>query len=301
MSSSEKKTKKGRAQAVAAWEWFKEAAWLQVLLIVGVVVGLVVAIPFVVKAITNAVNNTSTSTFYKEHRIDYKTLNMYLTGEKTDCNGAIGDQKFDEDGKINYNNGKTGFVVMFYKSNCENCKTLQSNVEDWYKNFNSNYANGKLKFYTIDVSWDTDDDDDASANEGIYKYYDNKYITLEQQMIASQSFVSTFEAEDEVHAGSESTKKSVIQNFTKDFTADKDGGTMPTPTIVTYIKDEGATNYITDLDTYNLSDNKANAIKYCKAQKVICDAPSGLSYSDATNVATMMLDVYNFKEYKGSN
>ena len=41
-SSNEKKSGKGRAQAVAAWEWFKEAAWLQVLLIVGVVVGLVV-------------------------------------------------------------------------------------------------------------------------------------------------------------------------------------------------------------------------------------------------------------------
>ena len=48
-SSNEKKTGKARARAVAAWEWFKEAAWLQVLLIVGVVVGIVVSIPYDVK------------------------------------------------------------------------------------------------------------------------------------------------------------------------------------------------------------------------------------------------------------
>ena len=46
MSSKDNKKKgAGRAHAVAAWEWFKEAAWLQVLLIVGLVVGVVVAIP----------------------------------------------------------------------------------------------------------------------------------------------------------------------------------------------------------------------------------------------------------------
>ncbi len=299
MSSNETKTKKGRAHAVAAWEWFKEAAWLQVLLIVGVVVGIVVAIPFVVKGITNAINSDNSS-FYKEHRIDYKKLGMYLTGEDKNCNGSVGDQKFDENGKFDLNNGKEGFVVMFYKSNCDNCSNLQSNLETWYKNFNKDYANGNLKFYTIDVSWDVDDSTDAVNNEGIASLYDNKFITLQQQMDASRSFISTYESQDETHSGSESTKKSVIENFSKDFTADKDGGTMPTPTIVTYIKDKTAANYITDVDGYNADSAKTNVLQYCKPNKVICDAPSGLSYTNAANVSTMMIDVYNFQEYKVS-
>ena len=37
MSANKEKKNANRAHAVAAWEWFKEAAWLQVLLIVGVV------------------------------------------------------------------------------------------------------------------------------------------------------------------------------------------------------------------------------------------------------------------------
>lgn len=299
MSSNETKTRKGRAHAVAAWEWFKEAAWLQVLLIVGVVVGLVVAIPFVVKGITNAINDDSSS-FYKEHRIDYNKLGMYLTGEDKSCNGAIGDQKYDADGKFDYNTGKEGFVVMFYKSNCDNCKTLQKNIETWYKSFNKDYANNNLKFYTIDISWDIDDDTKSSNNEGIKSLYNNKYISLEQQMDASRSFISTYESQDETHAGSEATKKSVIENFSKDFTADKDGGTMPTPTIVTYIKDSSASNYITNLDGYNADQKKTNVLQYCKPNKVICDAPSGLSFSNAANVSTMMIDIYNFEEYKVS-
>lgn len=299
MASNETKTRKGRAQAVAAWEWFKEAAWLQVLLIVGVVVGLVVAIPFVVRGITNAIN-TDNSSFYKEHRIDYNKLGMYLTGEDKSCNGTIGDQKYDENGKFDLNNQKEGFVVMFYKSNCDNCKNLQSNIETWYKNFNKDYANGKLKFYTIDVSWDIDDDTKSTNNEGIKSLYNNKYISLEQQMDASRSFISTFESQDETHSGSESTKKAVIENFSKDFTADKDGGTMPTPTIVTYLKDASAENYITNVDGYNADEKKTNVLQYAKPNKVICDAPSGLSFSNAANVSTMMIDIYNFEEYKVS-
>ena len=55
MSSKDNKKKgAGRAHAVAAWEWFKEAAWLQVLLIVGLVVGVVVAIPYAVKGISGS-------------------------------------------------------------------------------------------------------------------------------------------------------------------------------------------------------------------------------------------------------
>lgn len=299
MSSNETKTNKGRAHAVAAWEWFKEAAWLQVLLIVGVVVGVVVAIPFAVKGITNAVNSDSSS-FYKEHRIDYKKLGMYLTGEDKSCNGTIGDQKFDSDGKFDLSGEKEGFVVMFYKSNCDNCSNLQKNIESWYKNFNKDYAKGNLKFYTIDVSWDVDDDTKSVNNEGIKSLYNNKFISLEEQMAASKSFIITFESQDETHSGSESTKKSVIENFSKDFTADKDGGTMPTPTIVTYMKDKSASNYITNIDGYNADTEKKNVLQYCSPSKVICDAPKGLSFTNAANVASMMIDIYNFQEYKVS-
>ena len=68
MSSKDNKKKgAGRAHAVAAWEWFEEAAWLQVLLIVGLVVGVVVAIPYAVKGISGRVNNSKSTFFFIPH------------------------------------------------------------------------------------------------------------------------------------------------------------------------------------------------------------------------------------------
>ena len=294
-SSNEKKTGKARARAVAAWEWFKEAAWLQVLLIVGVVVGIVVSIPYVVKGISSAINN-NTSTFYDEHRIDYKKFNSYLDGSDTSCNGYMGDYTMTDDNKINFNNDKQGFVVMMYKSNCDSCNTLQKNLENCYKNFNKKYGEGKIKFYTIDVSWDIDDDDKAATNSGKYDYYNNSYITLEQQMDVQFAVKDTYLDQDDTHKSSAVTE----DTLNNDLTADTTGGTLPTPMIITFIKDKEAKNYITETTAYEADAEKTNIIQYCKPAQVIMGPLSGLSFSSAINVSTMMHDVYHFELYKGT-
>lgn len=295
-SSNEKKSGKGRAQAVAAWEWFKEAAWLQVLLIVGVVVGLVVSIPFVVKGIANAVSNDESS-FFDEHRINYTQLNKYLDGSDKGANGYIGDGTLDADGKINFNNDLNGFSVIFYKSNCSNCDTLQKPLENWYKDFNKKYGDGKIKLYTIDISWDDDDDEDAAANEGTYNLYDNKYISLEQQNDVQAAIKNVYLDQDDVHKASSVTEE--ILN--KDLTAETGGGTLPTPCMISYVKKSSDANYITNLDSYNADTKKDNVIQYTTPSMVLFGPQSGLSFSNAANVATIMMDLYHFQDWKGNN
>lgn len=290
-SSKEKKNSKGRVQAVAAWERFKEAAWLQVLLIVGVVVGLVIAIPYAVRGISNAISQNN-STFFDDHKITYDKLNEFLEGKDKSCNGYIGDEN------NGYDDTKEGFVVLFVKSNCDNCSTLQKPLETWFKTANgSDYAKGNLKFYTIDVSWDTEDDSKASANEGKYNLYNNTDISVEEQNDVQAAIKNVYLEQDDVHKSS-SVTESVLN---KDLTATENGGTLPTPAFVTFVKDKESTNYITDVSGYEADTSKTNVIQYTTPSKVIFGPLTGLSFSSARDVSYCMNDIYFVQIYKGSN
>lgn len=290
-SSKEKKNSKASVHAIAAWEWFKEAAWLQVLLIIVVVVGLVISIPYAVRGISSALSQND-SKFYEDHQIDYDKLNKFLDGSDTSCNGFIGN------GNDNYDENKEGFVVLFEKSNCDNCKSLEQPLETWYETTNDkDYAKGNIKFYTIDISWDTETPENSSTNEGKYNEYNNEYITLEQQFDVQNAIKKVYLDQDDVHKASNVTE----EVLNKDLTATENGGTLPAPCFVTFIKDKDAKNYITNVEAYNADTAKTNIIQYTTPQKVIFGPLSGLSFSSARDVAVCMNDIYFVREYKGNN
>ena len=49
------------------WQWFKETAWIQVLLIVGLIIGIVMSITPLVGWISGLVEKSKESTFYKDN------------------------------------------------------------------------------------------------------------------------------------------------------------------------------------------------------------------------------------------
>ncbi len=271
-SSKEKNTKSaGRARALAAWEWFKEAAWLQVLLIVGVVVGLVIAIPFVVEGIVNALNRND-SNFYESHRIKFADFERYLSGEDKNCNGTVG--AANANGEYGKSDDQEGFVVMFYKQNDSDCNSLQGRVETWYNNFNKNYGEGNLKFYTIDVSWYTADKDKSTDYEGDKAKYENPFITLDQQQVVIDAIVDTYLDQDEVHKSGSVTETDLRARLD----TDRNSRTLETPLFLTYTHKKGETGY-----------------KMSNPNKVIFNSVGSLSVTSDTDVARMMLDIYNFQ------
>ena len=276
MSSSEqKKNKAGRAHALAAWEWFKEAAWLQVLLIVAVVVGLVVAIPFVVQSVVSALNNDDSS-FYEAHRINYSTYQKYLNGEDESCNGLIGDGKAD--GTFSPSSDKEGFVVMFYKTNSSDCTSMQGRIETWYNNFNSKYSKSygdTLKFYAIQCDWYTPDSEKTADKEGDISAYENAYITLEQQQTVQNQIADVYLDQDDLHKSSSVDEARLNENII----TDKNARTLDTPLFLTFTHDNGTKGYTYDV---NLS-------------KVIFGMVGSLSNTSDSDVAKNMLDVYNFQ------
>lgn len=108
------------------WRWFKETAWIQIILLVGLVVGVVLCINPVVNGITKLIESNKTVTFYKDNRITYAQYDEYVKGQ--------------ESGNENQ------FIVLFYSDTCTHCEAIQKSVRDFYK------ENDTQKIYTINIS-----------------------------------------------------------------------------------------------------------------------------------------------------
>jgi thiol-disulfide isomerase/thioredoxin len=271
--------KKVKARAAAGWEWFKQAAWLQVLLIVGVVVGVIIAIPSIVSAVRNS-SSGDRSTFYKGRNISYATLrDDYLAGKSPDkTDGLVGE------GNIEYTKSedKTGFVVMFYKDNCEVCKTMQKHVETFFSNFNKKYEKNALKFFTINVGWEPNDETKSTNQEGKNPEdnYHNKDITLDEQYEVQQ-YVKARYMEEKTAPGTVYDNAAVNEEtLDARLNIESGGGTLPTPCFCLYTKLKTETSY----DIANPT-------------KVVFGMEGSLSQSSSSDVNKQMFDLYNLALY----
>lgn len=267
----EKKNTKAKAHAVAGWEWFKQAAWLQVLLIVGVVVAIVICIPYIIKDINNAQNDTN-SEFFESKPTTYSKFQDYIDGKDTNCNGVVGaeNSSLSED--------KEGFIVVYYKDNSDDCNTIEQYVEDWYNDFNDKIAKGKLRLYTINCSWVPGDSTKSKNVEGKdpEDNYDNSNITLQQQYEVQQNVKSVYDNQANRYKNSSVTEETLDTRLD----SQSGGGTIFTPCFVTYMKNKTDTKY----DIANPS-------------KVIFGMESGLSNSSKVDVGKQMRDILNYDIY----
>lgn len=274
-------TSKAKVRLTAAWEWFKSAAWLQVLLIVAIVVGVVVAIPYIVQGISDLVSSNN-SHFYESREITYDDfVNMINGNDPNRADGYVGDGVYTAStAPSNYQDlvstEQEGFVLMFVKANCDNCDSIQWYLENWYNNFNrTDGINQNLRLYTIDVSYVPDDADESESAEAYNYLYENDSITLAEQTEMLNNIRRTYLNQDDDHQSSEVTEDT--------FSVDYDvigAGTLPTPTFVLYTKDKDETAY----DIANPT-------------KVICGAIGDLDYTTQGGMNTQMLDVFNFAVY----
>lgn len=278
--------RKTKAQVAAGWEWFKEAAWLQVLLIVGVVVALVISIPYIVSAVQAAQNNTDSS-FYTGHRISYSDLEGYLNGSKSGS-GIVGEATKTGE---SYSENKEGFVVMYYKDNDDTSTTMEKYIDDAFDAINANSKiNNGLRFYTINVGWDPDDKDGSTNAESLKdpaKNYDNKYITLQQQMDVMASYRSVYAAQDDDHKNSALDEET---DFDVDLLNNDTTGTMKTPLFALYTKDKTAADYVNNT-------SGSTIIEKAKPTKVVYSSLGSLSVSSAQDMMTQLYDLYNVEIY----
>lgn len=280
--------KKARAHAAAGWEWFKEAAWLQVLLLVGVVVGVVISVPYIAKAITANVNGDN-SGFYKAHKINYKRFTNLVSGNDKYAAGLLGSDTYEETEITDkrYTSENEGFVVMFYKDNDSTATEMQKYLEKAYKKVQDTTAvNGKISFYTMNVAWVPGESADSATAEASHDkiFYKNTDISLEEQSTICKALYERYEQQNtpdfdtyNLYYSSDNVTK--LDKTISDTVGDN--ATLPTVTYVTYSRKKGSTEAF-------------------KPYKVVVGNLSGISDTNTTDLVKQFYDFTLIQRYRKS-
>jgi len=135
---------------VRIWNWIKETAWIQPLLIVGVIFAVIFSIPSISKWIQSIADNAnSAETYYKKYR-------KSLEGEEnSDAQKLIDAIMENED---TYGDK---FFLILVQEKCGGCEELQPAV-DLLRTKTSRFYDkdtfGAFKFYTIFIDQEVDSD-----------------------------------------------------------------------------------------------------------------------------------------------
>ena len=122
------------------WDWIKQTAWIQPLLIVGIIFGVIFSIPSIVKAVNASKKEKSTYAAYYEN-----AYRLSLEGEKDSRADkfayALADvMRSGDETKIKADFGDLGdkFFVAFVAKDCEKCEEAKEGFATFDEKLNKN-------------------------------------------------------------------------------------------------------------------------------------------------------------------
>jgi len=130
------------------WDWMKNTAWFQVVLLVGVVVAVVLSISPITKAISDTVTNAEREKYYEYNRINYDTLISNIN--KLDS----GDQD--------------GFAVIFVNPEDTNYSDIQKGIDIYEEKDDA----VKIYQFNVTINDDTASSDNYNDDANWYAYYE---------------------------------------------------------------------------------------------------------------------------------
>ena len=147
------------------WEWIRQTAWVQPLLIVGIIFGLIFSINPIINAIQSAVNASNDGEFYYNHRVEYRELFDDLTTSQWGTDA--GNDYYPYAAKINKNSGDS--LVIFI----DGSTTLEDAVASFYS------THSDINLYVVDFSttenqysnWDKTNEKYTNDSAANYKYH----------------------------------------------------------------------------------------------------------------------------------
>ena len=123
------------------WDWIKQTAWIQPLLIVGIIFGVIFSIPSIVKAVNASKKEKSTYAAYYENQ--YR-LSLELVGENDSRADkfayALADVMRGDDAKMKADFADLGekFFVAFVAKDCEKCEAAKEGFATFDEKLNTN-------------------------------------------------------------------------------------------------------------------------------------------------------------------
>lgn len=140
---------------VRIWNWIKETAWIQPLLIVGVIFAVIFSIPSISKWIQSIADNAnSAETYYKKYQ---KSLKNEETSDAQKLINAV---------MANENTYGDKYFVILVQSGCGGCEELQPAVDLLRTKTSRFYEQdtfGEFKFYTIFIDEEVTSDATTTA------------------------------------------------------------------------------------------------------------------------------------------
>jgi len=170
------------------WDWIKQTAWIQPLLIVGIIFGIIFSIPAIVNAVNSKKDAKSTlSTYYNTHKLSLKNeADSEADKFTTDLEAVMdGGEKELADFKSAHSSLGDKFFVVFVDKSCTECdsakegfSTFESKlgVSDAFKVKNSKDTE---KFNLVAIFTDDVNEDTNSAKEQTaFGEYLNRHLSF---------------------------------------------------------------------------------------------------------------------------
>ena len=183
------------------FNWVKETAWIQPLLVVGLIFGIIFSIPSISSGIKDLSDNSGKYAFINKNDI---TAEDFL--------------KYEEEGKLEEEYGQK-FLLILVEEDCSACTKAENGIKYFVNTYYANKAEHEkpvVKFmyaYTPDFEYNEDDKD--------YKDVPHYYKWLEENVTNLDLInkLTTGESDDVTD---------------QDYSDDLTNGDVPTPTMILY-------------------------------------------------------------------
>ncbi len=133
------------------WDWIKQTAWIQPLLIVGVIFGVIFSIPAIVNAIKSAQEQAeATENYYHRYQLTLEGGKDSAADKATNVIYKAMENPTDENVKaVKEEIGTTKFFFTIVSDQCENCTQAKYGFDYLEKQWNNSDPNGG--FYVPEV------------------------------------------------------------------------------------------------------------------------------------------------------
>ena len=157
------------------WDWIKNTAWIQPLLIVGIIFGVIFSIPSIVKAVKADKKAKSTyNTYYHRFKL---SLENEANSEADDFTTKLGKAISGDDAEFKQTYGdKFGekFFVAYVAKDCDKCEDAKEGFDTFEKKLNKNDSFKSAvegeEFHLVTIFADDENKDTTDSQTAFVKY-----------------------------------------------------------------------------------------------------------------------------------
>ena len=161
------------------WDWIKNTAWIQPLLIVGIIFGVIFSIPSIVKAVkSNKQASAKYNTYYHNYKLSFDgEANSEVDDFTTKLEAIINNP--DDSEKLNEFSNKYGskvgekFFLAYVAKDCDKCEDAKEGFSTFEKKLNNNDAfkgNDGAPFHLVTIFADDENKDTTENQTAFVKY-----------------------------------------------------------------------------------------------------------------------------------